>query len=79
MVICVHSLSVSDSVVMHALCICAVQSVDAAGCVALHAFYINMQTLEDKPAIVPFKATLQFDFKCWFLDIILRHTCASVI
>lgn len=47
MVICVHSPSVSDSVFMHALCTCAVQSVDAAGCATLHAFYINTQTVEE--------------------------------
>lgn len=47
MVIHVHSLSVSDSVFVHALGICAVQSVDAAGCVTLRAFYINTQSLEE--------------------------------
>lgn len=55
-VICVCSLSVSDSVFMHALCICAIllQSVDAAGRVTpLHACYINTQK---NHAMVPFQA-----------------------
>lgn len=58
MVICVHSPSVSDSVIMHAQSSQWMQQ----GVSHCMLFTLTRKTLEEKPAIVPFKATVQFDF-----------------
>lgn len=55
-------LSASDSAFVCALCLCAIQSVDAAGCVTLlHACCINTQSYKKKyknRPMVPFQAVL---------------------